>query len=351
MIRHTTAETLPTGAIDILLALEHLPGEDDLAFGLESARYLILNRGHWELITQDQLPIVANPDVLQLGQLSRLTRDSEADTLTEAVTEAVRELLAEQDVCTRYVHELDKDGLLKEATKTSRFRRVDTAGELLRYVYLPELKRRDLNTEALEIGQNFFWRVVDVAAWSLPVDAMWLLPVDVALCSLPYNPQEAFDTFTSKERVNNLFYRAIKCVREGLDNCDNSTLLGEVTRERATNIIDLAVWEDDDFDLELLRDAVALAKESTELDSNPELNILQEGHQDLCERFDCSGWLWRWRSRNCRDYTVTHLKRFIELSEKRAGHSGSYWRILSLRRLRIWFDRDPDLLVAMLQVR
>lgn len=334
MIRQTTAETLPTGASDILLALEHLPGEDDLAFGLESAHYLILNRGHWELITQDHLPTVANQHVLQLGQLSRLTRDSEADTLTEAVTEAVRELLAEQDVCTRYVHELVKDGLLKEATKTSRFRRVDTAGELLRYVYLPELKRRDLSTEALEIGQNFFWRVVDVAVWSLP-----------------YNPQEAFDTFTSKERANNLFYRAIKCVRDGLGNCDNRTLMGDVTRERAANIISLAVWEDDDFDLELLRDAVALAKESTELDSNPELNILQEGHQDLCERFDCSGWLWRWRSRNCRDYTVTHLKRFIELSEKRAGHSGSYWRILSLRRLRIWFDRDPDLLVAMLQVR
>ena len=332
MIRQTTAETLPTGAIDILLALEHLPGEDYLAFGLESARYLILNRGHWELITQDQLPIVANPDVLQLGQLSRLTRDSEADTLTEAVTEAVRELLAEQDVCTRYVHELDKDGLLKEATKTSRFRRVDTAGELLRYVYLPELKRRDLSTEALEIGQNFFWRVVDVA-----------------MLSLPYNPQGTFDIFTSKERANNLFYRAIKCVRDGLGNCDNRTLMGDVTRERAANIISLAVWEDDDFDLELLRDAVALAKESTELDSNPELNILQEGHQDLCERFDCSGWLWRWRSRNCRDYTVTHLKRFIELSEKRAGYC-SYW-ILSLRRLRIWFDRDPDLLVAMLQVR
>ena len=76
MIRQTTAETLPTGASDILLALEHLPSEDDLVFGLERDRYLILNRRHWELITQDQLPIVANPHVLQLGQLSRLTRDS-----------------------------------------------------------------------------------------------------------------------------------------------------------------------------------------------------------------------------------------------------------------------------------
>ena len=334
MIRQDQAETLPIGVSDILLALEHLPGEDDLVFGLESARYLILNRGHWELSTQDQLPTVANPHVLQLGQLSRLTRDSEADNLTEAVTEAVRELLAEQDVCTRYVHELDKEGLVEEATKTSRFRHVDTAGELLRYVYLPELKRRDLSTEALEIGQNFFWRVVDVAMWALP-----------------YNPQEAFDTITSKERTNKLFYRAIRCVREGLGNCDNRTLMGEVTRERAANIISLAVWEDDDFDLELLRDAVTLVKEATELDSNPELNILQEGHQDLCERFDCSGWLWRWRSRNCRAYTVAQLKRFIELSEKRAGHSGNYWRILSLHQLRIWFDRDPDLLVAMLQVR
>ena len=334
MIRQDQAETLPIGVSDILLALEHLPGEDDLVFGLESARYLILNRGHWELSTQDQLPTVANPHVLQLGQLSRLTRDSEADNLTEAVTEAVRERLAEQDVCTRYVHELDKEGLVEEATKTSRFRHVDTAGELLRYVYLPELKRRDLSTEALEIGQNFFWRVVDVAMWALP-----------------YNPQEAFDTITSKERTNKLFYRAIRCVREGLGNCDNRTLMGEVTRERAANIISLAVWEDDDFDLELLRDAVTLVKEATELDSNPELNILQEGHQDLCERFDCSGWLWRWRSRNCRAYTVAQLKRFIELSEKRAGHSGNYWRILSLHQLRIWFDRDPDLLVAMLQVR
>ena len=181
-------------------------------------------------------------------------------------TSSVSRLSPYFQLCTRYVHELDKDGLLKEATKTSRFRHVDTAGELLRYVYLPELKRRDLSTEALEIGQNFFWRVVDVAMWSLP-----------------YNPQEAFDTFTSKERANNLFYRAIKCVRDGLGNCDNRTLMGDVTRERAANIISLAVWEDDCFNLELLRDAVALAKESTELDSNPELNILQEGHRALRE--------------------------------------------------------------------
>lgn len=334
MIRQTTAEPLPTGASDILLALEHLPREENLAFGLEHDRYLILNRGNWELITQDQLPIVANPHVLQLGQLSRLTRDIEATTLTEAVTEAVRELLAEQEVCTRYVHELGKEELLDVAKKTSRFIHVDTAGELLRYVYLPELKRRDLNDEALEIGQNFFWRVIDVAAWTLP-----------------YNPQEAFDTLTSKEGAINLFYRAIRCVREGLNNFDNRTLLGEVTRERAANIISLAVWDDDDFDLELLRDAVALAKKSTELDSNPELNILQEGHQELCDLFDCSGWLWRWRSRNCRAYTVPHLKRFIELSETRAGHSGNYWRIRSVHLLRIWFDRDPELLVAMLQLR
>ena len=334
MIRQTTAETLPTGASDILLALEHLPSEDDLAFGLERDRYLTLNRGNWELITQDQLPIVANPHVLQLGKLSRLTRDSEATTLTEAVTEAVRELLYEQDVCTRYVHELDKEELLDVAKKTSRFIHVDTSGELLRYVYLPELKRRDLKAEALELGQQFFWRVIDVAMWTMP-----------------YNPQEAFDTPTSKERASNLFYRAIMCVRDGLDNCDNRTLLGEVTRERAANIIDLAVWEDDDFDLELLRDAVALANESTELGSNQDLNILQEGHQELCELFDYSGWLWRWRSRNCRAYTVAHLKRFIELSEKRTGHSVDHWRTPSLSRLRTWWDRDPDLLVAMLQVR
>ena len=31
--------------------------------------------------------------------------------------------------------------------------------------------------------------------------------------------------------------RAIMCVRDGLDNCDNRTLLGEVTRERAANIM------------------------------------------------------------------------------------------------------------------
>lgn len=334
MIRQDKAEDLPIGASDILLALEHLPSEESLAFGLESARYLIFNRGHWELITQDQLPIVAKSHVLQLGQLSRLIQDIEATTLTEAVTEAVRELLAEQDVCTRYAHELDKEKLLEVVKKTSRFIHVDTAGELLRYVYLPELKRRDLKAEALKLGQQFFWRVIDVAIWTLP-----------------YNPQDAFDTITSEERASNLFYRAIKCVREGLDNCDNRTLLGEVTRGRAANIIDLAVWEDDDFDLELLRDAVALVNESTELDSNPELNILQEWHQELCELFDCSGWLWRWRSRNCRAYTVPHLKRFIELSETRAGHSDNYRRIQSVRQLRIWFDRDPDLLVAMLQVR
>ena len=108
MIKQNPAASLPTGASDILLALEHLPSENTLAYALGSARYLILNRGHWELITQDQLPIVANPDVLQLGQLSRLTRDSEADTLTEAVTEAVRELLAEQDVFTAAPDNRDK---------------------------------------------------------------------------------------------------------------------------------------------------------------------------------------------------------------------------------------------------
>ena len=335
MIKQIQAEFLSTGASDILLALEHLPSEDDLEFGLQHSRHLILNRGRWELVAQDHLPTVASPHVLSLGQLSRLTQDIEATTLTEAVTEAVRELLAEQDVCTRYVHELDKEKLLEVVKKTSRFINVDTAGELLRYVYLPELKRRDLKDEALELGQQFFWRVIDVAMWTIP-----------------YNPQEAFDTtITSEEGASNLFYRAIKCVREGLDNCDNRTLLGEVTRGRAANIIDLAVWEDDDFDLEFLRDAVALVNESTELDSNPELNILQEWHQELCELFDCSGWLWRWRSRNCRAYTVPHLKRFIELSETRAGHSDNYRRIQSVRQLRIWFDRDPDLLVAMLQVR
>ena len=335
MIRQTTAETLPTGASDILLALEHLPGEDDLAFGLGSARYLILNRGHWELITQDQLPIVANPDVLQLGQLSRLTRDSEADTLTEAVTEAVRELLAEQDVCTRYVHELDKAELLELTNRSVRLNmKVDTASEHLKRVFAPELIRRGMQDEALRAAQKLFWRIAAEWVWASG-----------------YRPQERLDSNAmDKDEAYKGFLRALQTARQAA-NCDNRTLMGDVTRERAANIISLAVWEDDDFDLELLRDAVALAKESTELDSNPELNILQEGHQDLCERFDCSGWLWRWRSRNCRDYTVTHLKRFIELSEKRAGHSGSYWWILSLRRLRIWFDRDPDLLVAMLQVR
>ena len=335
MIRQTTAETLPTGASDILLALEHLPSEDYLVFGLERDRYLILNRGHWELITQDQLPIVANPHVLQLGQLSRLTRDSEATTLTEALTEAVRELLVQQDVRTRYVHELDKAELLELTNRSVRLNmKVDTASEHLKRVFAPELIRRGMQDEALRATQKLFWRIA----------AEWVL-------ASGYRPQERLDSNAmDKDEAYKGFLRALQTARQAA-NCDNRTLLAGISPDKVTDLIDLAVCGDwYDFDLELLRDAVALAKESTELDSNPELNILQEGHQDLCERFDCSGWLWRWRSRNCRDYTVTHLKRFIELSEKRAGHSCSYW-ILSLRRLRIWFDRDPDLLVAMLQVR
>ena len=322
MIRQTKAETLPTGASDILLALEHLPCEDDLAFGLESAHYLILNRGHWELITQDHLPTVASPHVLSLGQLSRLTLDHYNTTVTEAVTEAVRDLLAQQDVRTRYVHELDNAELIEVVKMTSRSKYIDTAGELLRHVYIPELKRRKLNDEVFDLGREFFWYVIDVAAW--------------------------------ERDARRLFYRAIQNIRKGLDGCDNYTLMGEVTSERATNLIRLAVLEHNNFDVALLRDAIAMVKESPELDSNPGLNILQDAHQDICECFDDIGWFWRWRTRNCRSYTVKHLKRLIELSEKRIqgrilGYTNNPRSPIVM--LRTWFDHDPDLLVAMLQVR
>lgn len=336
MIRQTTAETLPTGASDILLALEHLPGEDDLAYALGSDRHLILNQGRWQLIEQDDLPNIASPHVLRLGRLSTLVQKRKTNAVAEALTEAVRELLVQQDVRTRYVHELDKEELLELTNLSVRINmRVDTASEHLKNVFAPELVRRGMQDEALRVAQKLFWRIA--AEWS------WYSS---------YRTDELLDAnVMDKDESYKAFLRALQIARQAA-NCDNRTLLAGISPDKATDLIDLAVWGDwYDFDLELLRDAVALAKESTELDSNPELNILQEGHQDLCERFDCSGWLWRWRSRNCRDYTVTHLKRFIELSEKRAGHSGNYYWILSLRRLLIWFDRDPDLLVAMLQVR
>ena len=335
MIKATPAASPPTGASDILLALEHLPNENTLAYALGSDRHLVLNRGRWQLIEQDDLPNIASPHVLRLGRLDTLVQRRKTNAIAEALTEAVRQLLVQQDVRTRYVHELDKAELLELTNLSVRLNmRIDTASEHLKNVFAPELVRRGMKDEALLAAQRLFWRIAAEWVWSSG-----------------HIPQERLDSNSmDKYEAYKGFMQALQTAREAA-NCDNRTLLAGISPDKATDLIDLAVWGDwYDFDLDLLRDAVALAKESTELDSNPELNILQEGHQDLCERFDCSGWLWRWRSRNCRDYTVTHLKRFIELSEKRAGHSGSYW-ILSLRRLRIWFDRDPDLLVAMLQVR
>ena len=337
MIRQDQAETLPIGVSDILLALEHLPGEDDLVFGLESARYLILNRGHWELIEQDDLPNIASPHVLRLGRLDTLVQKRKINTVAEALTEAVRELLVQQDVRTRYVHELDKEELL-ELTNLSVLlnMRVDTASEHLKNVFAPELVRRGMQDEALRAAQKLFWRIA--AEWS------WYSG---------YRPQELLDSNSmDKDEAYKGFMQALQTARQAA-NCDNRTLLAGISPDKATDLIDLAVWGDwYDFDLNLLRDAVEMVKTSS--DQTPPKNgpsILHEDHQWVIEFLECRGWFQRLRLKRCRAYTREHLARFIRMADKLARRVSSPSVVTSARRLRTWWDRDPDLLVAMLQVR
>ena len=153
MIKQTAAASLPTGASDILLALEQLPNENTLAYALGSNRHLILNKGQWKLITQDDLPNIASPHVLQLGRLYTLVQTRKTNTVAEALTEAVRELLVQQDVRTRYVHELDKAELLELTNRSVRLNmKVDTASEHLKRVFAPELIRRGMQDEALPMA-------------------------------------------------------------------------------------------------------------------------------------------------------------------------------------------------------
>lgn len=118
-------------------------------------------------------------------------------------------------------------------------------------------------------------------------------------------------------------------------------------------MIDLAVWGDwYDFDLDLLRDAVELVKTSE--DQTPPRNgpsILHEDHQWVLEFLECRGWFQRLRLRRARAYTREHLARFIRMADKLARQVSSPSVVTSARCLRTWWDRDPDLLVAMLQVR
>ena len=330
------AEALPTGASDILLALEHLPSENTLAYALGSD-HLILNRGRWQLIEQDDLPNIASPHVLQLGRLYTLVQNRKTNTVAEALTEAVRELLVQQDVRTRYVHELDKAELLELTNRSVRLNmKVDTASEHLKRVFAPELIRRGMQDEALRAAQKLFWRIAAEWVWASG-----------------YRPQERLDSNAmDKDEAYKGFLRALQTARQAA-NCDNRTLLAGISPDKATDLIDLAVWGDwYDFDLDLLRDAVELVKTSD--DQTPPKNgpsILHEDHQWVLEFLECRGWFQRLRLRRARAYTREHLARFIRMADKLARQVSSPSVVTSARRLRTWWDRDPDLLVAMLQVR
>lgn len=333
MIKATPAANLPTGASDILLALEHLPNENTLAYALGSDRHLILNQGRWQLIEQDDLPNIASPHVLQLGRLDTLVQKRKINTVAEALTEAVRELLVQQDVRTRYVHELDKEELLELTNLSVRLNmRVDTASEHLKNVFAPELVRRGMQDEALRAAQKLFWRIA--AEWS------W------------YSSYRLDANVMDQDEAYKGFLRALQAAREAA-NCDNRTLLAGISPDKATDLIDLAVWGDwYDFDLDLLRDAVEMVKISN--DQTPPKNgpsILHEDHQWVLEFLECRGWFQRLRLKRCRAYTHEHLARFIRMADKLARQVSSPSVITSARRLRTWWDRDPDLLVAMLQVR
>lgn len=338
MIKQTAAASLPTGASDILLALEQLPNENTLAYALGSNRHLILNKGQWKLITQDDLPNIASPHVLQLGRLYTLVQTRKTNTVAEALTEAVRELLVQQDVRTRYVHELDKAELLELTNRSVRLNmKVDTASEHLKRVFAPELIRRGMQDEALRAAQKLFWRIAAEWVWASG-----------------YRPQERLDSNAmDKDEAYKGFLRALQTARQAA-NCDNRTLLAGISPDKATDLIDLAVWGDwYDFDLDLLRDAVELVKTSD--DQTPPKNngpsILHEDHQWVLEFLECRGWFQRLRLRRARAYTREHLARFIRMADKLARQVSSPSVVTSARRLRTWWDRDPDLLVAMLQVR
>ena len=337
MIKQNPAASLPTGASDILLALEQLPNENTLAYALGSDRHLVLNRGRCQLITQDDLPNIASPHVLQLGRLDTLVQRRKINTIAEALTEAVRELLVQQDVRTRYVHELDKEELLELTNLSVRLNmRVDTASEHLKNVFAPELVRRGMQDEALRAAQKLFWRIA--AEWS------WYSS---------YRTDEQLDAnVMDKDEAYKGFLRAMQTARQAA-NCDNRTLLAGISPDKATDLIDLAVWGDwYDFDLDLLRDAVEMVKTSN--DQTPPKNgpsILHEDHQWVLEFLECRGWFQRLRLRRARAYTREHLARFIRMADKLARQVSSPSVVTSARRLRTWWDRDPDLLVAMLQVR
>ena len=337
MIKATPAAILPTGASDILLALEHLPSENTLAYALGGDRQLILNQGRWRLITQDDLPIVTSPHVLRLGRLYTLVRNRETDTMAEALTEGVRELLVQQDVRTRYVHELDNEELLELTNLSVRLNmKVDTASKHLKYVFAPELVRRGLQDEALRAAQKLFWRIAAEWVWSSG-----------------HRPQERLDSNSmDKDEPYKGFLRALQTTRKAA-NCDNRTLLAGISPDKVTDLIDLAVWGDwYDFDLNLLRDAIEMVKTSS--DQTPPKNgpsILHEDHQCVLELLECRGWFQRLRLKRCRAYTREHLARFIRMADKLARQVSSPSVVTSARRLRTWWDRDPDLLVAILQVR
>ena len=337
MITQNSAASLPTGASDILLALEHLPSENTLAYALWGDRHLILNRGRWQLIEQDDLPNIASPHVLQLGRLDTLVQKRKINTVAEALTEAVRELLVQQDVRTRYVHELDKAELLELTNRSIRLNmKVDTASEHLKRVFAPELVRRGMKDEALLASQELFWRIAAEWVWSSG-----------------HRPQERLDSNSmDKDEAYEGFLRALQTVRQAA-NCDNRTLLAGISPDKATDLIDLAVWGDwYDFDLDLLRDAVEMVKTSS--DQTPPKNgpsILHEDHQWVLEFLECRGWFQRLRLKRCRAYTREHLARLTRMADKLARRVSSPSVVTSARRLRTWWDRDPDLLVAMLQVR
>ena len=337
MIKATPAASLPTGASDILLALEHLPNENTLAYALGSDRHLVLNRGRWQLIEQNDLPNIASPHVLRLGRLDTLVQRRKTNAIAEALTEAVRQLLVQQDVRTRYVHELDKAELL-ELTNLSVLlnMRIDTASEHLKNVFAPDLVRRGMKDEALLAAQKLFWRIAAEWVWSSG-----------------HIPQERLDSNSmDKDEAYKGFLRALQTVRQAA-NCDNRTLLAGISPDKATDLIDLAVWGDwYDFDLDLLRDAVEMVKTSD--DQTPPKNgpsILREDHQWVLEFLECRGWFQQLRLKRCRAYTREHLARFIRMADKLARQVSSPSVVTSARRLRTWWDRDPDLLVAMLQVR
>ena len=337
MIKATPAASLPTGASDILLALEHLPNENTLAYALGSDRHLVLNRGRWQLIEQNDLPNIASPHVLRLGRLDTLVQRRKTNAIAEALTEAVRQLLVQQDVRTRYVHELDKAELL-ELTNLSVLlnMRIDTASEHLKNVFAPDLVRRGMKDEALLAAQKLFWRIAAEWVWSSG-----------------HIPQERLDSNSmDKDEAYKGFLRALQTVRQAA-NCDNRTLLAGISPDKATDLIDLAVWGDwYDFDLDLLRDAVEMVKTCD--DQTPPKNgpsILREDHQWVLEFLECRGWFQQLRLKRCRAYTREHLARFIRMADKLARQVSSPSVVTSARRLRTWWDRDPDLLVAMLQVR